>query len=313
VVGAGGLLGGAVCRAAAARDHHVSVARVCWTDPATAKADLRRAVNQLFDRVGRTGGTWHLAWCAGAGVTGTSPEVLDAEVDSLRVTLAATAVRLDSGPDLARRGSVFVASSVGGIHGGGAEPPFTEHHPPSPTSPYGRAKLAGEQVAAGFAATSGVPTVIGRITNLYGPGQNLAKPQGLISHLCRAHLTRNSLSVYVPLDTIRDYLYVDDCADMVCDALAGAADIVEPATPMVKILAAHQGVTVGTLLGEFRRVFKRSPLVVLGSSDSARFQSPDLRVRSVVWPELDHRPLTSLPSGLAATAEDLFRTVKGAG
>jgi len=33
----------------------------------------------------------------------------------------------------------------------------------------------------------------------------------------------------------------------------------------------------------------------------------------VVWPELDHRPLTSLPSGLAATAEDLFRTVKGAG
>src|SRR5204863_492752 len=82
--------------------------------------------------------------------------------------------------------------------------------------------------------------------------------------LRRAHLTRNSLSVYVPLDTIRDYLFVDDCADMICDALAGAADSAEPAIPLVKILAAHQGVTIGTLLGEFRRVFKRIPLVVLG-------------------------------------------------
>jgi len=265
VVGAGGLLGAAVGRAAARRDQQVLAARVCWKDPTTAGADLRRAVTRLFDRVERAGGPWRLAWCAGAGVTGSSPEALDAEVDSLRVTLTAVNDRLGSDTYLARRGCVFVASSVGGIHGGGAEPPFTERHPPSPTSPYGRAKLAGEQVASEFAQRTPVTTVIGRITNLYGPGQNLDKPQGLISHLCRAHLTRNSLSVYVPLDTIRDYLFVDDCADMICDALAGAADIAEPATPLVKILAAHQGVTIGTLLGEFRRVFKRSPLVVVGS------------------------------------------------
>jgi len=313
VVGAGGLLGGAVSRAAHSRGDRLVTPAVHWADPAAARADLRRVVTRLFDGAVEAGSRWRVAWCAGAGVAGTSDEDLAAEVAALGALLDAVRGRVAGQPELARRGAVFVASSVGGLHAGGANPPFTEHHPAAPTSAYGRAKLAGEQAAERFAAACGVPTVVGRITNLYGPGQDLNKPQGLISHLSRAHLTRNSVSVYVSLDTIRDYLFVDDCADMVCDALDGVAAVAEPGRAVVKILGAHQGVTIGALLGEFRRVFKRSPLVLLGSSEAARYQAADLRVRSVVWPELDRRALTCLPAGLAATAEDLFRTVKGAG
>jgi len=313
IVGAGGLLGRAVGRSAHARGERLVTPAVHWDDPATARADLRRSVTRLFDPAVESGGAWRVAWCAGAGVAGTSDDELAAEVAALEAVLGAVRGRVAGHPELAERGAVFVASSVGGLHAGGENPPFTEHHPAAPTSAYGRAKLAGEQAAERFAAASGVPTVIGRITNLYGPGQDLNKPQGLISHLSRAHLTRNSVSVYVSLDTIRDYLFVDDCAEMVCDALDGVAAVAEPGRALIKILGAHQGVTIGALLGEFRRVFKRSPLVLLGSSDAARYQAADLRVRSVVWTELDRRALTSLPAGLAATAEDLFRTVKGAG
>lgn len=315
VVGSGGLLGGALTRCLLAQGDGVfDGGAIPWDEPAAAVAAFRDGAARLLTDAARADARWRIAWCAGAGVTGTSQESLRDEVAALGALLDAVADVLDDGACDPVSGAVFVASSVGGIYAGSSAPPFTEAHVPAPTSDYGRAKLAGEQVAARFAQRSGVPTVIGRITNLYGPGQNLAKPQGLISHLCLAQLRRQPISVYVSLDTIRDYLFVDDCADMIRLALDG----LEVATRngnrlLTKIFGAHQGATIGQLLGEFRRVFKRVPRVVLGSSSTAKAQAGDLRVRSTVWTELDRRAMTSLPAGVAATAEDLRRTVQHAG
>ena len=105
-----------------------------------------------------------------------------------------------------------------------SSPPFTELHEARSISAYGDAKLAAERAAAEFAARSGVNVLTGRISNLYGPGQNLAKPQGLVSHICRAQLSGQPISVYVSLDTVRDYLYVDDASGLICDALDRLAD-----------------------------------------------------------------------------------------
>ncbi|WP_029135521.1 NAD-dependent epimerase/dehydratase family protein [Nakamurella lactea] len=315
VIGSGGLLGSALQRSlTAGGDTVIDAGSIPWNRPVQARAQLAATTRRLLAASGRSGDRWRIAWCAGAGVTGTTDAELADEIGALRTVLDTVAEQIAGGAVDPLAGSVFVASSAGGVYAGSAGPPFTEQHEARPTSGYGRAKLAGEQLAQAFAAGTGVPTVIGRITNLYGPGQNLAKPQGLISHLCRTQLARTSISIYVSLDTIRDYLYVDDCADMVRLALAGVVDVTTDGSRcVVKIFGAHQGVTIGALLGEFRRVFKRAPLVVLGTSATAKFQAGDLRVRSTVWPELDHRALTSLPSGLAATAEDLFRSVRVAG
>lgn len=318
VVGAGGLLGGALGRClSAVGGELLDAVGTPWEDPVAARTDLRAGAARLLKRARRTGGRWQVAWCAGAGVTGTTDAALEDEVEALSAVLDALTEQLPapgsaSGRAAATSGSVFVASSVGGVYAGSLSSPFTEADQERPTSAYGRAKLAGEQRAAAFAATTGVPVVIGRLTNLYGPGQNLSKPQGLISHLCHAQLTRQPISVYVPLDTIRDYLFVDDCADMIRLALDGAHRATD-GEALVKIFGSHQPVTIGTLIGEFRRVFKRPLRVVLGTSSTARYQASDLRIRSIVWPELDHRAMTSLPAGIAATADDLFRTVQLAG
>ena len=142
--------------------------------------------------------------------------------------------------------------------------------------------------------------LIGRIANLYGPGQDLAKAQGLVTVLCRAHLARRPASIYVSLDTARDYVFVDDVARL---AVAGADRVADepPGTVVVKILASQVGTTVAAILGELRRITKHRPRVVLGSSSLARFQARDLRFRSVVWRDLDRLVTTSLPSGMAAT------------
>ena len=215
VVGAGGLLGTALTANLRARpDNLVLTSRVGWTTRA-AHADLAAGLDRLDDVVSTYRVPWRIAWCAGAGVTGTTEEVLAEEVRTLTEFLHQVSQNPRLGP-----GSVFLASSAGGLYAGsGQGGPYDETDVPRPISPYGRAKLAAEQVVTDFACRTGNTALIGRIANLYGPGQNLSKSQGLISHLCRADLTRQPLSVYVSMDTIRDYLYVDDCAGLVSDML----------------------------------------------------------------------------------------------
>ncbi|WP_111766329.1 NAD-dependent epimerase/dehydratase family protein [Nakamurella deserti] len=302
VVGAGGLLGRGLVRELGARRVPVVTQQVPWSDATASRQALERGFARLREAAGD--GPWRIAWCSGAGVTGTPAAVLNQEVQTFRDFLDHVARA-----PAAAGSALFLASSAGGVYAGAGRAPFTEAAVASSISPYGTAKLATEQVARDFAARTGVGVLVGRIANLYGPGQNLAKPQGLVSHICRSHLSGQPISVYVSLDTTRDYLYVDDCAAMICDGLERLGRE-RPGDPVTKILASQQGVTIGALLAETRRLFKRAPRVVLGSSPFAKFQVRDLRLRSVVWPELDRRSLTPLGVGIKATADDLLRATQ---
>ncbi len=167
------------------------------------------------------------------------------------------------------------------MYAGASGPPFTEHTEPAPISAYGRAKLRSEEIATAFAVRTSTALLVGRLANLYGPGQDLDKPQGLISQLCQAQLTRQPLNVYVPLDTMRDYLFVDDAAAM---TVAGLGAVTDSGRRALKVLASERSTTVGAVLGDLHRVTRRRPPVVLGVSPRSRYQVRDIRLRSVAWP-----------------------------
>jgi UDP-glucose 4-epimerase len=179
-------------------------------------------------------------------------------------------------------------------------------------SSYGQAKLDGEALVTAWSHQTGTPSLIGRIANLYGPGQNLAKAQGLISQICRTHLTGQPLSIYVSLDTLRDYLFAPDCAGLIVEGLARLRreQSSSPQGAVTKIKASQRAITIGAVLGEMGRIFKRSPRIVLGASAVSVMQARDLSLRSRVWPDLDRRMLTPLPAGIAATAADLQRKLQ---
>lgn len=299
VVGARGLLGSAVTRQILERGGHLfSGPTVRWAS-SDAERDLVDGITRLVDDAGES--DWRIFWCAGVGVTGSSAESLATEVARFEALLDAIAMLPAS---VRSRGLLFVASSAGALYAGSHGAPFDELTPPAPLGAYGEAKLALETAAVRFSEASGVRCLISRIANLYGPGQSLTKPQGLISHLCRAHVRRTPLSVYVPLDTLRDYIFVDDCAALIVDACNRlAAD--EAGGHRLKVLASGRSVSVGALLGEFRRVVGRRPEIVMGSSAVSALQSRDLRMRSVVWPDLDQRPMTNLADGIARTLEEI--------
>jgi UDP-glucose 4-epimerase len=187
-------------------------------------------------------------------------------------------------------------------------PPYDESSPVHPLGAYGQAKLDAETLVADWSHATGTPSLIGRIANLYGPGQNLAKAQGLISQICLGHLTGQPLSIYVTLDTLRDYFFAPDCAGLIAEGLARLRREQSAAQPRVvtKIMASQRAITIGAVIGEMRRIFKRSPRIVLGASPISAMQARDLSLRSRVWPELDRRSLTPFPVGVATTAADLL-------
>lgn len=297
VVGAGGLLGSHLVRALPGRGLLFEASPIPWG--AGAEAVLADNATRLLHQARELRAPWRVLWCAGSGVTGATRYQLDPELRALEATLEAL-----SG---AEGGSVFLASSVGGIYAGNPAPPFDEFSDPQPLAEYGWAKLEAEQMAARWSAETGAPVLLGRITNLFGPGQDLAKPQGLISQICLNHVTRRPSSIWVNLDTLRDYVFVPDCADLILDAM-DRLDV--EGGVVVKLLGSGEPRSISAVLGEIRKVVGRKPDVLIGTSPNARFQVRDLSVRSVVWPDLDHRPMTPFGVGVAQTLAEMVTKVQ---
>ncbi|SNT27849.1 UDP-glucose 4-epimerase [Rhodococcoides kyotonense] len=269
-----------------------------WANHDSAKEALQQQSSVFFSSFDSQ--PWNIVWAAGAGVNGTTVAEFDAENDLIRTLTQSIGGR-------SRQGTLFLASSAGGVYAGAPGAPHDEDSPPVPLGDYGRAKLESEEIAREFGSATDVNVVMGRFANLYGPGQNLAKPQGLISHLCRGYLMASPVSIYVPMDTLRDYLFVSDAAEMVADALALSKE--RQAPPTTKIFASGHAVTIGSILGACRTVFRRRPNVVLAASPLAAFQGRDLRLRSTIWPEIDRRTHRTLPAGIASTLEATRRTL----
>jgi UDP-glucose 4-epimerase len=269
-------------------------------------------VRDLFGSAARTQSDWCIVWVAGSGVIGTAADHLNEEIDQFRAILDVVALESARSGN-ASRGAVFFSSSAGGVYGGSSSPPYTEATEPVPLSPYGETKLRMEKIISDFSIDSGVSVLVGRVANVYGPGQKLDKMQGLISHMAKAQFSPSPANIFVPLDTVRDYIYVADCAELICDSIDRLSEVsAHQAKPVqaTKILASGQAVTVGSLIGHFRSLARGNPHIMLGSSPTISMQALDLRLKSIVWPDLDHRSLTPLPSGIHATMLDIVRGIQ---
>lgn len=303
LVGAGGLLGRAVADVLAGPRFQPS-RPLRWADPALHDA-LRSAVIEFAGTVTKTATSWQLCWCAGAGVVGTRAPDLARESAALRLVLECLR---EQAVFSSVRGSILLASSAGGVHAGVTRQPATEQSPALPLSDYGRTKLSQEQLLAELTADRPlISWLVARYSNLYGPGQRLDKPQGLISQLARCAVFGSPAHIFVPLDTIRDYLYADDAGALSVDALRRLAEL-EPGKRLIKIFASEREASIATLLGIFRSLTKRQLRVVLGVRSVSALQPTKLTFRSGVW--RDQLPLvrTELVHGIARVYRHQLRT-----
>ena len=87
------------------------------------------------------------------------------------------------------------------------KPPATEESPFRPSNPYSASKASGDLLVQSYYRTYGLPVIILRPSNNYGPYQF---PEKLIPKTIIRALYSYSIPIYGRGDQVRDWLYVED-------------------------------------------------------------------------------------------------------
>ena len=300
VVGAGGLLGSGVVRCAREQGHVVLTSSgVPWSDPEGTVEAIRSDAQALRLAIARARDyepQWGIVWAAGHATT-TSPETeVEQELRTFQMALHAIAEELSTVPN----GTFALASSAGGVYAGSQHPPFSSNSIPRPLGAYGRLKLAQEQ-AVRDSLSGSIRTFIARIANVYGPGQDLGKLQGLISRLALTSVTKEPLTMFVPLDTMRDYITADDAAQRLLHWLT-----VDHSQLSIRVIASGQATSLGYLINVMKDITRVATPIAYGIHESASYQSADLRLLPDSDELIEALPLTPLPAGVKAVYQDVL-------
>jgi len=111
----------------------------------------------------------------------------------------------------------FLHVSTDEVYGDKAgKDPSSEESPLLPSSPYAATKAAADLLCLSYRRTYGLPVIVTRSSNNYGPYQF---PEKLIPLLIRNAINNLDFPVYGDGQQIRDWLYVDDNCRAVHDVL----------------------------------------------------------------------------------------------
>jgi len=128
-----------------------------------------------------------------------------AEPDAFLTTNArGTYVLLEAARERALR---FLQVSTDEVYGSIEDGSFTEASPLEPSSPYSATKAGADLLVASYLHTFGLPTVICRGSNNYGPYQH---PEKLVPLMILNALAGDPLPVYGDGMNVRNWLFVED-------------------------------------------------------------------------------------------------------
>ena len=102
---------------------------------------------------------------------------------------------------------LFAHVSTDEVYGSAASGFFNENSPLNPSSPYAASKAGGDRLAYSYYKTFGLPVLIARPANNYGPFQY---PEKLIPFFITRALQDQSLPLYGDGSNCRDWLFVED-------------------------------------------------------------------------------------------------------
>jgi dTDP-glucose 4,6-dehydratase len=156
--------------------------------------------------------------------------IRDGASEFVTTNVEGTQILLDAIRDQPVERFLLVSSSE--VYGTAEYAPMDERHPLEPRSPYAATKAGADRLAYSYRITYGLPIVIVRPFNNYGPRQH---PEKLVPRFVTQALSGEALTVHGDGHASRDWLHVDDTAsaiealiDAPLDAVAG--EVVNVAT-----------------------------------------------------------------------------------
>ncbi len=130
---------------------------------------------------------------------------IDGATDFVMTNVVGTQVLLEAA--LRHAPERFVHVSTDEVYGSIAEGSWPETHPISPNSPYSASKASSDLIALSYHRTHGLPVVVTRCSNNYGPYQF---PEKVIPLFVTNLLDGLPVPLYGDGRNVRDWLHVDD-------------------------------------------------------------------------------------------------------
>lgn len=236
-----------------------------------------------------------IVWAAGSSGVSATKEMLHAEMMLFRAFLNAVKRNEE------QISYVLLVSSAGGVYGEASDEVITESTIPNPISDYGKAKLQQEIELTELASSSRFRTLIARVSNAYGPRQDLNKKQGLISHLVQAALRNQPITIYVPMETKRDYIFADDVGAKIsrfisfCDGKDSKTE--------VKIISSGVSSSISEVVSEIDRSTGMITPIVFAEQRETGLQPSSLVFKSSVLRSVDDYQCASLAEGVSSIIE----------
>jgi UDP-glucose 4-epimerase len=285
VTGGAGFIGSNLVDALVGRGDEVTVV----DNLATGKREQVDAAAQFVEADIRDGPgldadvVFHLAAQADVSTSVERPDY-DADVNvvgTVRVLEAARAC-----------GARVVFSSTGGAIYGECDAPAREDDPRLPLSPYGIAKLAGEEYLAGWNRLHGVRNVALRFANVYGPRQDSGLEGGVVAIFLERMQRGETATIFGDGRQERDFVYVGDVVDALLRAAALDGGVFN--------VGSGEATSIGDLYARCAEVAgdgRRPAYAAARPGDVVRsVLDPSLAGRELGW-----RATTTLPEGLRRT------------
>ena len=118
----------------------------------------------------------------------------------------------------------FVHISTSEVYGTALKDPMDEEHPLNPTTPYAAAKAGADRLVYSYVESYGIPGVIIRPFNNYGPHQHLEK---VIPRFIASAILKEPLTIHGDGSAARDWIFVEDTAKAVDQAMHAQLNVVK--------------------------------------------------------------------------------------
>lgn len=301
VVGGGGLIGsGLIRRAAETEDLEFERARVDWKAETSKDSWKLSLVEQL--RLPERA-PWIVVWSAGIP----NIQATNREISSGSETFQNFLHGLELEQFRRNQGLVVYISSLGGIYDQAVKQDLDEWSFPPPQNAYGQQKLRDEVALRESVERLGYRGLSVRAPAVFGPSPNLRKPAGLINALCMSTVNRMPVNLFVPLETRRPYVFVDDLADFLLRLIRYAL-VLPDGSLHVKNLLPGRDWTIAGVIGEFRSATRKYPPVRLGKASADYPQGASLeQLKSVELKSMEFVERTSLRLGIWKTHQGFLQ------
>jgi len=191
-----------------------------------------------------------------------------ADIDNLRRSVEVFEACVHAGV----RKIAFV-SSGGAVYGSLAEHKVaTEQDIPLPVSPYGICKLATEHYLEYIKRKYGTDYIVYRLSNPYGPRQVFKQGQGVIPAFLHHIINGEEITIYGDGQSSRDYIYVEDAAQMIADSL------IKPNRHGVYNLGSGQQTALNDIVLALEKVLGKEVPVVYQEAPKTALQKTDISI-----------------------------------